>query len=128
VTEQIPGRENEHVYRSSVRKVGIDPHFAFANMLADVAWARAYGTNQMLFASNVIPSVETRRPKNPEQQQLEDALRQIIPERATNLNCGNCSAFDHETKRCQTHGFKTEASLPYCDWHDPEPDDGGNDW
>jgi hypothetical protein len=27
--------------KQGYRKVGIDPHFAFANMLADVAFARA---------------------------------------------------------------------------------------
>jgi hypothetical protein len=33
-----------------VQKVGIDPHFAYANMLCDVAWSRAFGSSLMVFA------------------------------------------------------------------------------
>ena len=34
----------QRTLRTAVKKVGIDPHHAFANMLCDVAWARAHGT------------------------------------------------------------------------------------
>lgn len=49
VTERI--NEAERKLRRSVKKVGIDPHFSFANMLCDVAWARAHGT-----ATFILPS------------------------------------------------------------------------
>lgn len=35
-------------YRRSVKKVGIDPHFSYANMLCDVAWARSHGTSTFI--------------------------------------------------------------------------------
>lgn len=42
VTERL--REGERKYRRKVVKVGIDPHFSYANMLCDVAYSRAHGT------------------------------------------------------------------------------------
>jgi len=46
VTERI--NEGERKLRRSVKKVGIDPHFSFANMLCDIAWARAHGTSTFM--------------------------------------------------------------------------------
>jgi hypothetical protein len=51
VTERI--NEGERKLRRRVVKVGIDPHFSFANMLCDVAWARAHGTSGFM-----IPQVQ----------------------------------------------------------------------
>ena len=42
VTERA--NEGERKYRRKVIKVGIDPHFSYANMLCDVAYSRAHGT------------------------------------------------------------------------------------
>lgn len=35
-------------YKRSVKKIGIDPHFSYANMLCDVAWSRAHGASMFL--------------------------------------------------------------------------------
>ena len=40
-------------YKRVVKKVGIDPHFSYANELCDVAWARAHGT-----ATFILPPIE----------------------------------------------------------------------
>lgn len=40
--------EETNQYRRSVKKVGIDPHFSYANMLCDVAWSRAHGTSTFI--------------------------------------------------------------------------------
>jgi hypothetical protein len=48
-----PGDEPIQV---AVKKIGIDLHFSYANLLCDVAWARAHGTN--IF---VIPEAPERK-------------------------------------------------------------------
>jgi hypothetical protein len=50
VTERI--NEGERKFRRKVVKVGIDPHFSYANMLCDIAWSRAHGT-----ATFILPEV-----------------------------------------------------------------------
>src|SRR5712692_9838255 len=59
VTELRQGKEDERRLRRAVKKLGIDPHFAFANMLMMVAMARAYGTDQMLIPTD--EDVEEKR-------------------------------------------------------------------
>ena len=34
--------------RAKVMKIDIDPHYSYANMLCDVAWARSYGTSMFI--------------------------------------------------------------------------------
>lgn len=122
VTEPVPGREDEHIYRSAVRKLAIDPHFAFANMLADVAWARAYGTSQILFtpgASEPIP----RRPPSPYQQQLEDAAPWLFSKPDPTLNCGNCINFEPERCVCSTRRLTVKPTDLSCEAYVPELED-----
>jgi len=38
--------------RPKVMKVGIDPHFSYANMLCDIAWARVHGTSIIIMPEN----------------------------------------------------------------------------
>lgn len=49
-TALVTERPDEDVkkYRRKVVKVGIDPHFSYANMLCDIAWARNHGTGMMM--------------------------------------------------------------------------------
>jgi hypothetical protein len=58
VTERI--HEAERRYRRKVVKVGIDPHFAFANMLCDVAWSRANLSAQVFLPDVGDPADELR--------------------------------------------------------------------
>jgi len=48
VIEKVEGKEDERKQRRAVKKIGIDPHMAFANMLCDVAWVRAFGTERFV--------------------------------------------------------------------------------
>ena len=54
--------EEQNKYRRRVVKVGIDPHFSYAYMLLNVAWARAHGTTSFLLpdASESPPRPEIR--------------------------------------------------------------------
>lgn len=54
VTELREGKEDERRFRRAVKKVGIDPHFAYANMLMMVAMSRVYGTDQMLIPDSLV--------------------------------------------------------------------------
>lgn len=58
---KTPGRRDERRFRRAVRKVGADPHFAYANMLMFVAMARRFGTEFML-----IPGAEENTPREEE--------------------------------------------------------------
>ena len=50
--------EEEKKFKRRVVKVGIDPHTSYANMLTDVAWARAHGTSTF-----ILPDGPANAPK-----------------------------------------------------------------
>ena len=101
-------------YKRSVKKVGIDPHFSYANMLCDVAWARSHGT-----ASFIIPGQE------PVEMTPADKLREMgAPPVLTNLFaslptegevCGRCTAFDPETGRCSERHMRVRPTDAGCE-------------
>ncbi len=96
-------------YRRSVKKIGIDPHFSYANMLCDVAWSRAHGTSTF-----ILPQAE--KPK------AEVAAGAVIPQKFAEVReqvdaagsdtCGRCEAF--ENGRCQVNECGVKATDPGC--------------
>jgi len=40
--------EEQRKARTKVVKIGIEPHYSFANMLCDVAWVRSHGNRFMI--------------------------------------------------------------------------------
>lgn len=42
------GKSHTNEYKRTVKKIGIDPHFSYANLLCDVAWARLHGTTTFI--------------------------------------------------------------------------------
>lgn len=88
-------------YKRSVKKVGIDPHFSYANMLCDVAWSRSHGT-----ATFIIPeggSVQKELKSKAEAMNmhgLPTAVAGMMEELPAGV-CGRCSAFDPETGMCE---------------------------
>lgn len=104
--------EETNKFKRSVKKIGIDPHFSYANMLCDVAWARAHGTSTFILpeASVVEKSNVLNNPIIPEP--LKQLMRQELPEGDV---CGRCSAFDHEAGTCSERGgIVTKPSSPGC--------------
>lgn len=82
----------ERMLRASVRKVGLDPHSAFANMLCDIAWVRAHGT-----ASLILPDLE---PDDDPALQLglpglpvEHAKAIAAINRGADQRCQNCASY-----------------------------------
>jgi hypothetical protein len=86
ITEEDPDTRKK---RAVVKKVGIDPHFAYANMLCDVAWARAHGTTQFLLPDAATPAGEAQALL---QGRLPDAVAAML-QAATPGTCGACNAF-----------------------------------
>nr|MCU0943090.1 hypothetical protein [Hydrogenophaga sp.] len=84
--------EEEKKFKRRVVKVGIDPHTSYANMLCDVAWARAYGTNTFLLP----PLVKSETPSVQKVlEQYSPALHETLQEALTPRGdvCGRCISF-----------------------------------
>lgn len=108
--------EEEKIYKRKVVKVGIDPHTSYANMLCDVAWARAYGTSQFILPKAEKPEgteklqaiVEQTMPGLPKQV-VE--MVQAVPKGEV---CGACVSFDQKTGRCKERELVVSARDPGC--------------
>jgi hypothetical protein len=125
VTEETQGRENERRLRRAVKKVGIDPHFAFANMLCDVAMARVHGTARMFFADGHDDEMLTEKPQGPLATQIGELypeLHELMYDRPS-LTCGDCAYFEPQRGRCELRSFQVGASQPSCDFLIPRSDD-----
>ncbi len=104
--------EDERKYRRRVVKVGIDPHFSYANMLCDVAWSRAFGT-----ATFILPDPEPEA-GNAEllKQPSPKPLPVKIPELPKGVVCGRCSAFKSETNLCRERNSIVRPQDVGCAW------------
>lgn len=84
--------------RTKVLKVGIDPHYSYANMLCDVAWARKNGTSTFILPEETVE--EVRDVAN--QARMPNKLAALMDEinALGGDKCGHCSAFDPESGWC----------------------------
>lgn len=100
-------------WRTFVQKIGMDPHFAYANMLCDVAWVRGTGGTFMLT-------------EKPAELALQDSLRERLPgidplvlrkvQPAPEGTCGRCEAFPQgeDRGRCTARGLVVLAGDVAC--------------
>lgn len=110
-------------FKRVVRKIGIDPHHSYANMLCDVAMARAYGT-----ATFLLPEVTT----DADRSKAEGMSMHGLPAQVTQLIqdisakgevCGRCAAYQYDAEgrpiqpsaRCSLRAFNTRAVDPGCE-------------
>jgi len=112
-------------YRPKVVKVGIDPHFAYANMLCDVAWARAHGTTTFMIpegktVTDVQDKVKERMPGLPEQ--VVDAIKLPVAGEV----CGRCQNYDAEGCRCALRKFTVKLNDPGCPLFLPAKEEAGD--
>lgn len=113
VAEKDPEQKK---YNRRVVKVGIDPHTSYANMLCDVAWARAYGTAQFILpsgektdeTSKLQAKVEQRMPGLPKQ------VVELVQAPPQGEVCGRCSAFNRNTGQCSERLLIVSARDPGC--------------
>ncbi|BCP56289.1 hypothetical protein K32_49060 [Kaistia sp. 32K] len=103
--------EETNQYTRRVKKIGIDPHFSYANMLCDVAWARAHGTSTF-----ILPQSE--QPRTSEMggavvpRQLAEVREQL--ESVQGDVCGRCISYSDDTRRCSENECTVRAADPGC--------------
>ena len=94
--------EETNQYKRSVKKIGIDPHFSYANLLCDVAWARSHGTSTFILP-DAQPNVKIER-LSPLDIGVDAKLVSYVEE-VTSVQyrgdvCGRCVNYDPETRSC----------------------------
>ena len=99
--------------RTKVVKVGIDPHYSYANMLCDVAWARAHGTSTFIMPETKPTEAEALA-KQAEAIGLPQKVVRIFEELPAGDRCGKCVSFDHESSLCTERELVTKAAAPAC--------------
>ena len=108
--------EEEKKYKRRVVKVGIDPHTSYANMLCDVAWARAHGTSTFILpdvGAPVVSPVAT----------ADIGIPSIVAETFAEVQriqyagdvCGACINRDEDTDHCREICMRVKPSDPGCD-------------
>lgn len=106
-------------YRRMVKKIGIDPHFSFANMLCDVAWARAHGTSTFLMPDPTPTGERTPEEKRAEAMGVPGLPAQVVKmvQAAPDSRevCGNCSAYDPDLFRCTERSLRVAPTDPGCE-------------
>ena len=105
--------DEERKMRRKVVKIGIDPHFSYAYMLLNVAWARAFGGTTFLMPDDT---------EEPEKVIIADGmahsrvLNKALQERAeiTEDRCGSCAMFDFDRKFCNELQARVEPTAHAC--------------
>jgi hypothetical protein len=112
-TALIAERDPEqNKYRRRVVKVGIDPHFSYAYMLLNVAWARAHGTASFLFADAPQETLLTERPGGVVNSPIIDIVREQTAAMLANA-CGDCLSYNDG--QCSDRFVRVGACDPGCD-------------
>ena len=115
VVKDAKGREHTNQYRRVVKKIGIDPHFSYANMLCDVAWARAHGTSTFFLPEVGAPK---RAALDPEGINSHEVVVSIVREARdaalTGDVCGRCTNRDADSGMCAEIGMFTREEDPGC--------------
>ena len=104
--------------RRRVVKVGIDPHTSYANMLCDVAWARAYGTGTMILPDAAATGAPTATAKRIEASMpgLPKAIVAMMDDLPPGT-CGRCSSCPTEgpqVRPCSARGFAVNIKDASC--------------
>lgn len=100
-------------YKRRVVKIGIDPHFSYANMLCDVAWSRAHGTSTF-----ILPDT-TATPKQglaPGQIQVPGTVTAVLEQLQLPDGeiCGRCANRDPVTGMCSEQMVLTKEADRGC--------------
>ena len=105
-------------YKRVVKKIGIDPHFSYANMLADVAWARAHGTSTFILPEvKAVKDTATERAERMNMHGLPTHVAAAIVEHPPGRTCGNCSAYPKgsgASAKCMERSLIVQARDPGC--------------
>jgi hypothetical protein len=112
--------------RPKVLKIGIDPHFSYANLCVDVAWARVHGASQFIIPES---GQKGERPKS-DTPLGEKVTRNMpgFPVHVANMmdqgyrpgTCSGCVNFKADINYCNLRMFTTEATAVSCEMFDPK--------
>ncbi len=119
VTDQAKGRERERKLRRRVEKIGIDPHFAYANMLMCVAWVRQFGWDRIFTGTE--DAMEKPARSGSEEEQLREALRDTVQVPKTALTCADCTQLNG--RKCELRGFSVSPTMQACEHVVPQADE-----
>lgn len=117
ITDQAKGRERERKLRRRVEKIGIDPHFAYANMLMCVAWVRQFGWDRIFTGTEDAMEKPVR--SGSEEEQVREALRDAAHAPKTALTCADCTQLNG--RRCELRGFNVAPTTMACEHVSPHP-------
>lgn len=107
--------EETNQFRRSVKKVGIDPHFSYANMLCDVAWSRSHGTATFLIPDGRVHELEMReKAEKLNMHGLPTRVAAMIEELPPGHVCARCSAFDPDSGLCTDRQIQVAPRDPAC--------------
>lgn len=116
-----PGKAAKHdvearKVRTKVVKVGIDPHYSYANMLCDVAWARAHGTSTFIMPDPVQPEGMPKEPPRAVKipSSAGSALEEIKIQQMADDTCGKCRFRNPENDFCSELQATVRPSDPGC--------------
>jgi hypothetical protein len=110
----VEQNDEERKPRAKVMKIGIDPHYSYANMLCDVAWARSYGTSTFILPQGGKELTVKQKEVQESMPGLPEGVVRMIEERPEGEVCGNCTAFNQETSLCEERCVTVRARDPGC--------------
>jgi len=99
---------------AKVKKVGIDPHYSYANMLCDVAWARQHGTSSFILPPTKEVPMSDGSAISTVPALLQGVMETILSTQPSLDVCGRCISFDKDRSYCAENNFSVQAKDPGC--------------
>jgi hypothetical protein len=111
-------------YKRVVKKIGIDPHHSYANMLCDVAMARAHGTTTFIVPDMTAADGPNTKAERMGMYGLPTQVATLIERMALKGDvCGRCTSYQYDAKGqpvmpaapCKLRVITTTATDPGCE-------------
>lgn len=114
-TALVTEKDDEtNAYKRVVKKVGIDPHFSYANMLCDVAWSRAHGTTSFILPDTPDRNPNVTKAENLNMPGLPTTVTALIEDLPPGQVCGRCASFNKEESMCNARELQVSARDQGC--------------
>lgn len=97
---------------AKVMKVGLDPHFSYATMLCDVAYARSHGMSTIWLPTRESPMSDVQKTVAEAMPGLPEPVLGMLQAPAD--TCGSCESYDPKAGRCRERACLVRATDPMC--------------